>query len=49
MAPTHIDPHYRLIDIMYLAQNKILVVFSAHLDTLGADRPNCGWPTDQEG
>ena len=49
VAPTQIDPHYRLIDIMYLAQNEILVVFSAHLDALGTDRPNCGWPTDQEG
>ena len=46
VAPTQIDPHYRLIDIMYLAQNEILVVFSAHLDALGTDRPNCGWPTD---
>ena len=46
VAPTQIDPHYRLIDIMYLAQNEALVVFSAHLDALGNDRPNCGWPTD---
>ena len=49
VAPTQIDPHYRLIDIMFLARNEILVVFSAHLDALGTNRPNCGWPTDQEG
>ena len=49
VAPTQIDPHCRLIDIMFLARNEILVVFSAHLDALGTNRPNCGWPTDQEG
>ena len=44
-----IDPDYRLIDIMFLADDEALVVFSAHLDALGTDRPSCGWPTDPAG
>ena len=46
VAPAEIDPHYRLIDIVFLAQDEALVVFSARLDALGTDRPICGWPTD---
>lgn len=40
---TEIDPDYRLIDTMFLSDDKLLVVFSAHLDALGNNRPNCGW------
>ena len=43
VAPAEVDPDYRLIDIVFLAQDEALVVFSAHLDALGVDRPNCGW------
>ena len=49
VAPTQVDPDYRLIDIMFLADDEALVVFSAHLDALGTDRPNCGWPADPAG
>ena len=40
---TEIDPNYRLIDTMFQSDNELLVVFAAHLDALGTDRPNCGW------
>ncbi len=39
-----IDPDYRLIDVVFLADDKILVTYAAHLDALGSERPNCGWP-----
>ena len=35
--------------IMFLARDEILVVFSAHLDALGTDRPNCGPSADGAG
>lgn len=44
---TEIDPDYRLIDTMFLSDDELLVVFSAHLDALGDDRPNCGWSAPQ--
>ena len=47
VTPARIDPHYRLIDIVFLAQDEALVVFSANLDALGTNRPICGWSADQ--
>ncbi|MDE0700641.1 MAG: hypothetical protein OXH61_07980 [Acidimicrobiaceae bacterium] len=38
-----IDPTYRLIDTLFLSQDELLVVYAAHLEALGANRPNCGW------
>ena len=43
VAPAEVDPDYRLIDTILLSQNELLVVYSAHLDALGTERPNCGW------
>ena len=40
---TEIDRNYRLIDTIFLSDNELLVRYSAHLDALGTDRPNCGW------
>ena len=40
---TEIDPDYRLIDTMFWSDNELLVIYSAHLDALGTERPNCGW------
>lgn len=40
-----IDPTYRLIDTLFLSQDELLVVYAAHLDALGTNRPNCGWST----
>ncbi|MCQ3807747.1 MAG: hypothetical protein OXB92_11385 [Acidimicrobiaceae bacterium] len=42
MVPEDINPDYRLIDALFLAEDELLVVYSAHLDALGANRPNCG-------
>ena len=44
VATADVDPHFRLIDIVFLAQDEILVTYAAHLDALGTQRPNCGWP-----
>ena len=43
VVPAEVDPDYRLIDVVFLSGNELLVVYSAHLDALGTDRPNCGW------
>ena len=43
LSITKIDPNYRLIETTYMSDNELLVVYSAHLDALGDDRPNCGW------
>ena len=43
VALTDVDPGYRLIDTTYLSQHELLVVYSAHLDALGVERPNCEW------
>ena len=43
VAPAAVDPDYQLIDVVFLSGNELLVVYSAHLDALGTDRPNCGW------
>lgn len=43
VAPAAVDPDYRLIDVLFLSGNELLVVYSAHLDALGTERPNCGW------
>ena len=43
VALAEVDPDYRLIDVMYLSSAELLVVYSAHLDALGPERPNCGW------
>lgn len=40
---TEIDPEYSLIGAMFLADDRLLIVYSAHLDALGTNRPNCGW------
>ncbi len=40
---TEIDPDYRLINTMFWSDNELLVIYGAHLDALGTDRPNCGW------
>ena len=45
---TEIDPDYRLIDTMFLSDHELLVVFSAHLDALGNDRPNCRGSAPQD-
>ena len=47
IAPTDINPEYRLIDILFLSRDELLVVYAAHLDALGANRPNCGWSNPQ--
>ena len=44
LDPAEINPEYRLIDTLFFADDELLVVYSAHLDALGANRPNCGWP-----
>lgn len=46
VTPDDIDPGYRLVDIMFLSQDELLVVYAAHLDALGASRPECGWHSD---
>ena len=46
VTPDDIDPGYRLVDIMYLSQDQLLVVYAAHLDALGANRPQCRWSSD---
>lgn len=43
VALDEVDADYRLIEVMFLAQDRLLTVYSAHLDALGADRPECGW------
>ena len=43
VVPAAVDPDYRLIDVLFLSDKELLVVYSAHLDALGTDRPNCGW------
>ena len=43
LSITEIDPNYRLIETTYMSDNELLVVYSAQLDALGKDRPNCGW------
>ena len=43
VSPSEIDPDYRLIDMIFLSDDELLVVFAAHLDALGTDRPICGW------
>ncbi len=43
LSIAEIDPNYRLIETTYMSDNELLVVYSAHLDALGKDRPNCGW------
>ena len=40
---TEIDPTSRLINTMFWSDNELLVIYGAHLDALGTDRPNCGW------
>ena len=47
VALTDIDPSYVLIDALFLNSDDLLVVFSANLDALGANRPNCGWSAAQ--
>jgi hypothetical protein len=49
VALDDIDPGYRLVDIMFLSQDELLVVYAAHLDALGANRPQCGWSSDPPG
>lgn len=49
VTPDDIDPGYRLVDIMFLSQDELLVVYAAHLDALGASRPECGWFSDSSG
>lgn len=46
VTPHDIDPSYRLVDIMFMSQDQLLVVYAAHLDALGASRPQCGWSSD---
>ena len=46
VTPDDIDPGYRLVDVMFLSQDELLVVYAAHLDALGANRPECGWYSD---
>lgn len=43
-----INAQYRLIDTLFLSGDELLVVYSAHLDALGANRPNCGWSSPEE-
>ena len=49
VTPDDFDPGYRLVDIMFLSQDELLVVYAAHLDALGASRPECGWFPDSPG
>ena len=49
VTPDDVDPGYRLVDIMFLSQDELLVVYAAHLDALGASRPQCGWSSDSPG
>ena len=49
VTPDDIDPGHRLVDIMFLSQDELLVVYAAHLDALGANRPQCGWSSDSPG
>lgn len=42
-APQGINAEHRLIDTLFLSRDELLVVYAAHLDALGANRPNCGW------
>lgn len=49
VKPDDIDPGYRLVDVMFLSQDQLLVVYAAHLDALGASRPECGWSSDSPG
>lgn len=46
VTPDDIDPGYRLVDIMFLSEHELLVVYAAHLDAVGTSRPQCGWPSD---
>ena len=46
-APEDINAEYRLIDTLFLSREELLVVYAAHLDALGANRPNCGWSNPQ--
>ena len=34
-----VDADYRLIDVTYLSRTELLVVYSAHFDALGTERP----------
>lgn len=43
-----IDPNYRLIDISYMSDREVIVIYSAHLDALGRERRNCGWSAEQK-
>ena len=43
IPPEDINGEYRLIDTLFLSEDELLVVYAAHLDALGANRPNCGW------
>ena len=47
IAFDEIDPNYRLIDISYMSDREVIVVYSAHLDALGPERRNCGWSAEQ--
>ena len=49
VEPAEVDSSYRLIDVMFLSGNELLVVYSAHLDALGTERPNCGWSATPPG
>lgn len=48
VAPKDINARYRLIDTLFLSGDELLVVYSAHLDTLGVTRPNCGCSSPEE-
>ena len=43
VALAEVAPTHHLIDVTYLASDEVLVVYSAHLDALGRERPSCGW------
>ena len=49
VTPDDVDPSYRLVDIMFLSQDQLLVIYAAHLDALGTSRPQCGWSSDSPG
>ncbi len=49
VALAEVGPDYRLIDVMFLSSDELLVVYSARLDALGAERPNCGWSSASPG
>ena len=49
VEPAEVDSSYRLIDVMFLSGDELLVVYSAHLDALGTERPNCGWSATPPG